>query len=176
MLMLIILALNYSVSMLVAPQYATFGPQTFCDRLTASPLEQPDCSNTPDLIKPCSELSDNPVTQRVCTPTILSTFINRITLNFPFFGVVFFWAQFFFLGKSISGTIILNPSLSLFIGLYLVVFVTSLFRSPKLDERQLDEDAEEAEEEGLLASTGRRFDASWQDITGGTGHNRRSPS
>jgi LMBR1 domain-containing protein 1 len=51
-------------------------------------------------------------------------------------------------------------------GLYLIVFVTSLLRSPKLDERQLDEDAEEAEEEGLLANTGRRFNASWQDITG----------
>lgn len=52
------------------------------------------------------------------------------------------------------------------IGLYLVVFVTSLFRSPRLDERQLDEDAEEAEEEGLLANTGRRFNVTWQDITG----------
>lgn len=30
----------------------------------------------------------------------------------------------------------------------------------------LDQDAEEAEEEGLLASTGRRFGATWQDITG----------
>ena len=31
---------------------------------------------------------------------------------------------------------------------------------------QLDQDAEEDEEEGLLASTGRRFGATWQDITG----------
>lgn len=30
----------------------------------------------------------------------------------------------------------------------------------------LDQDAEEEEEEGLLASTGRRFGATWQDITG----------
>lgn len=51
-------------------------------------------------------------------------------------------------------------------GIYIVVFVTSLFRTPKLDERQIDEDAEEAEEEGLLANTGRRFNATWQDITG----------
>ncbi|KAJ5902422.1 hypothetical protein N7495_002950 [Penicillium taxi] len=156
MLMLMILALNYSISMLVAPQYATFGPQSFCDRLTTSPLEQPDCSDTPELVKPCTELSDNPVAQLVCTPTIVSTFLNRTTINFPFFGVVFFWAQFFFLG------------------LYLIVFLTSLFRSPKLDERQLDEDAEEAEEEGLLANTGRRFNASWQDITGRTGRSGRS--
>lgn len=44
--------------------------------------------------------------------------------------------------------------------------MASLFRTPKLDERQIDEDAEEAEEEGLLASTGRRFNATWQDIRG----------
>ena len=30
----------------------------------------------------------------------------------------------------------------------------------------MDRDAEEEEEEGLLASTGRRFGATWQDITG----------
>ncbi|KAJ5752372.1 lysosomal cobalamin transporter [Penicillium odoratum] len=154
MLMLIILALNYSISMLVAPQYATFGPQTFCDRAPTTLLEQPDCSNHEDLIKPCSELADNTAAKTVCTPSVVSTFLNRITLNYPFFGVVFFWAQFFF------------------IGLYLVVFVTSLFRSPNLDERQLDEDAEEAEEEGLLANTGRRFNATWQDITGRADRNR----
>lgn len=35
-----------------------------------------------------------------------------------------------------------------------------------MDEFQADQDAEEDEEEGLLASTGRRFGATWQDITG----------
>ncbi|KAJ5092216.1 LMBR1-like membrane protein [Penicillium alfredii] len=156
MLMLIILALNYSISMVIAPQYATFGPQTFCDRASVSPLEQPDCLHSKELIKPCSEATDNSSAQRVCTPSVVSTFLNRVTLNYPFFGVVFFWAQFFFLG------------------LYLVVFVTSLFRSPALDERQIDEDAEEAEEEGLLANTGRRFNATWQDITGRAGRNGRA--
>lgn len=156
MLMLIILALNYSISMVVAPQYATFGPQTFCDRTPGSFIGQPDCSNNKELIKPCSELAENPAAQQVCTPSVVSTFLNRITLNYPFFGVVFFWAQFFFLG------------------LYLIVFVTSLLRSPQLDEAQLDEDAEEAEEEGLLANTGRRFNASWQDITGRAARSERS--
>lgn len=46
------------------------------------------------------------------------------------------------------------------------MFVVSLFRVPKLDEYQAEQDAEEEEEEGLLASTGRRFGATWQDITG----------
>lgn len=51
-------------------------------------------------------------------------------------------------------------------GVYFIVFVTTLFRAPKLDERQLDDDLEAEEEEGLLASTGRRFNATWQDIIG----------
>lgn len=32
----------------------------------------------------------------------------------------------------------------------------------------MDADLEEQEEEGLLASTGRRFNATWRDITGRT--------
>jgi LMBR1 domain-containing protein 1 len=102
MLMLTILALNYSVSMVVAPQYATFGPQTFCDRAPGPDGEQPDCSNDKDLIKPCSELEDNDAAKRVCTPSVASTILNRVTMNFPFFGIIFFWAQFIFLGKLYS--------------------------------------------------------------------------
>jgi LMBR1 domain-containing protein 1 len=99
MLMLIILALNYSISMVVAPQYTTFGPQTFCDRTPGPHLDQPDCSNNIHMIKSCSELADKPAAQQVCTPSIVSTFLNRVTLNFPFFGIMFFWAQFLFLGR-----------------------------------------------------------------------------
>ena len=148
LLTLITLGINYSVAMVVAPQYATFGPQTYCDLTTNSLDEQPDCSMHPDLVKRCSELATNPAAQNVCTPSVLSTFINRVTINFPFFGAVLFWAQFAFLG------------------VYLVVFVTTLFRTPHLDQDEVDRDLEEEEEEGLLASTGRRFNATWQDITG----------
>jgi len=74
--------------------------------------------------------------------------LNRVTVNFPFFGAVDFWAQFAFLA------------------VFLIVFVTALFRTPKLNLSDLDEDAEADEEEGLLASTGRRFGATWGDITG----------
>lgn len=148
MLNLIVLAINYSVAMVVAPQYATFGPQTFCDRKPRHGGEQPDCTNHKSAIKPCTETTDSPWAKDVCTPSVLSTFINRVTINFPFFGVVLFWAQFAFLG------------------VYLIVFLTTLFRVPKLDQEQIDRDLEEEEEEGLLASTGRRFNATWQDITG----------
>jgi LMBR1 domain-containing protein 1 len=144
MLTLIVLAINYSVAMVVAPQYATFGPQTYCD----PPSGFDSCETDHSWIKPCSELAKNPNAKEVCTPSVISTFINRVTINFPFFGVVLFWGQFAFLG------------------VYLVVFVTTLFRIPQLDQDQIDRDLEEEEEEGLLASTGRRFGATWQDITG----------
>ena len=100
MLMLITLALNYGIPIVVAPQYATFGSQTYCDRARSSPLGQPDCTDSKELIKPCSELAKNPFAQRVCTPSVVSTFLNRVTLNFPFFGAFFFWGQFIFLGKT----------------------------------------------------------------------------
>lgn len=148
MLTLIILAINYSIAMIIAPQYAIYGAQTFCTNPTRFPGDQPDCSNHPELIKTCSELSSGEGAEKVCTPTVVSTFLNRVTVNFPFFGALAFWAQFVFLA------------------IFLIVFVTALFRTPKLDLSELDEDAEADEEEGLLATTGRRFGATWQDIRG----------
>ena len=156
LLNLIVLAINYSVAMMVAPQYATFGPQTFCDREPRHPGEQPSCKEHKAEIKPCSETATNHYAKDVCTPTVLSTFINRVSINFPFFGVVLFWAQFAFLA------------------VYLIVFLTTLFKTPKLDQEQIDRDLEEEEEEGLLASTGRRFNATWQDITGRVSHAGRN--
>ncbi|CRG92199.1 putative lysosomal cobalamin transporter [Talaromyces islandicus] len=144
MLTMITLALNYSIAMIVAPQYATFGPQTFCDKPASHSTAQPDCSQDKDLIKACSETADNPAAKEICTPSVVSTFLNRVTLNFPFFGVVFFWAQFVFLG------------------LYLIFSVIALVRTPKLNERQIDEDAEEAEEERLLATSARPVNVDWQ--------------
>ncbi|KAI9842273.1 MAG: hypothetical protein M1837_007342 [Sclerophora amabilis] len=151
MLTLIVLAINYALAIIVAPQYSMYGPQTFCTNPPRHPGEQPDCTNRRDLVKACSERDESPSAKLVCTETVVSTFLNRVTLNFPFFGIVDFWAQFFFLA------------------VFLIVFITSLIRTPKFDENQLDEDAEEDEEEGLLASTGRRFGATWQDITGRAG-------
>lgn len=148
MLTLMMLAINYSLAMIVAPQYAIYGPQTFCSNPPNSPDVQPDCSKHPELIKPCTELSEDIASKNVCTPSVVSTFLNRVTVNFPVFGALAFWAQFAFLA------------------VFLVVFVTALFRTPKLNMNELDADAEADEEEGLLASTGRRFGATWSDITG----------
>ncbi len=154
MLALIILAINYAIAMIVAPQYAIYGTQTFCVNPPRHPGEQPDCREHLDMVRPCSE-TDN-AAGGVCTPTVMSTFLNRVTLNWPVFGAIDFWAQFAFLA------------------VFLTVFITALFRTPRLNLALIDEEAEEDEEEGLLASSGRRFGAAWQDITGrarGKGHN-----
>lgn len=187
MLTLIALAINYALMMMLAPQYAHYGPQTFCDRDLDYPTAQPNCTESRNNIRSCREGSTSKAAKNVCTPSVASTFIDSITLNFSFFGVVTFWAQFFFLGMYYTTLSLFLPSrstqfslhrlqigLSLqwtdgsfsFLAIYLVVFTTSLFRTPKLDQYMLDQDAEEEEEEGLLASTGRRFGATWQDITG----------
>ncbi|KAK5080048.1 hypothetical protein LTR70_008972 [Exophiala xenobiotica] len=148
LLTLMTLAINYVIAMMVAPQYSTFGPQTFCDLPPRHPGEQPDCSNHTKKIVPCTELAENASASLVCTPSVASTFLNRIMVNFPFFGVVDFWAQFAFLG------------------IFLIAFVLLLFRTPKLSEGDTDSDIIEEEEEGLIASTGRRLGANWEDITG----------
>ncbi|KAK1022429.1 hypothetical protein LTR33_018248 [Friedmanniomyces endolithicus] len=148
LLTLMALALNYSLAMIAAPQYATFGSQTFCDRPSHHPDQQPNCTEHHSRIRACSERAENPVAIMVCTPSVGSTFLNRIMVNFPFLGVFNFFAQFAFLG------------------IFLIVFVVMLFRVPQLDEAAEDDDDREAEEEGLLASTGRRFGATWQDLTG----------
>ncbi|KAK3341329.1 putative lysosomal cobalamin transporter [Lasiosphaeria hispida] len=148
MLALIILAINYAIAMVVAPQYAIYGTQTFCVNAPSSPGEQPNCTEHRDMVRPCSEAFRDPIAKDICTPTVMSTFLNRVTLNWPVFGAIDFWAQFAFLA------------------VFLTVFITSLFRTPRLNLSELDEEAEADEEEGLLASTGRRFGATWQDITG----------
>lgn len=98
LLTLITLALNYAMAMIVAPQYAHYGPQTFCDRPLRHPDDQPDCTNHTRAIKPCSEVSTSQAAINVCTPSVVSTFLDRITVNFSFFGAVDFWAQIGFLG------------------------------------------------------------------------------
>jgi len=147
-LTLIVLAINYSVSEMILPQYSIYGPQTYCDLPPHHPGGQPNCTDHREKIRPCTELAENAAAHGVCTPSVVSTFLNRVNLNFPFFGAVAFWAQFAFLS------------------VYLITAITALIRTPSLDTDTLDEAFEEAEEEGLLASTGRRFNATWQDITG----------
>lgn len=148
LLTLITLALDYSLAMVLAPQYATFGAQTFCDLPSHHPDQQPDCSGHRNAVRPCTERSDSPVAMMVCTPSVVSTFLNSITVNFPVLGAIDFWGQW------------------AFAGVFVLVFVVMLFRVPRLDGEEGEGEEEGEEEEGLLGSTGRRFGATWQDITG----------
>ncbi len=99
MLTLMALAINYSMAMIVAPQYAHYGPQTFCDRPLRHPDDQPDCTNHTRAIKPCSEISESQAAANVCTASVVSTFLDSISINFSFFGAVDFWAQIAFFGE-----------------------------------------------------------------------------
>ena len=129
-LMLAVLALNYSLTMIVAPQYAHYGTQTFCNHTIGDFGEVRDCTSFPDLIVPCSGALD---AEEVCTPAVVSTFIDRITLAFPFFGEVAFWAQFAFLG------------------VWVLAGIAGVLRRPRLDETGgISEDEEEEERTGLL--------------------------
>ena len=102
LLALMVLAINYAVTNFIAPQYSIFGPQTYCDMDQGPSLTANDtrlsCSDHPDRLRPCSEAVNSKSARDVCTPSVMSTFINRINVNFPFFGLVSFWAQFAFLG------------------------------------------------------------------------------
>ena len=102
LLALIILAINYALAVIVAPQYAHYGPQTFCDRPLRYPDAQPDCSNHHGAIKPCSEVETSQAAANVCTASVGSVFLDRITVNFSFFGAIDFWAQIVFFGKQID--------------------------------------------------------------------------
>ncbi|OTA06793.1 LMBR1 domain protein [Trichoderma parareesei] len=156
MLLLITLAINYAVAMFVAPQYSFYGTQTFCTNEPAYPGAQPDCRNHPDLIVPCSDALKYRNAKDVCTPSMMSTLLNRITITWPLFGVLDFWAQY------------------VFMGIFLVVFVSALVRTPKVDLAEMDEFAEADEEESLLASTSRRMGATWQDVRGQPGRDSRN--
>jgi len=125
--MLAVLALNYSLTMVVAPQYAHYGSQRYCNHTIGDFGEVRDCSSHPDLIFPCT--SSN-AADEVCTPAVVSTFIDRITLAFPFFGEVAFWGQF------------------AFIGVWILAGIAGSLSRPKLDETQAED--EDDERTGLL--------------------------
>ncbi|TPX30179.1 hypothetical protein SmJEL517_g06197 [Synchytrium microbalum] len=85
LLMLSVLPLNY-FTLVVAPGYASFGSQKFCNATIT-------CLNNPELIVPCS--IDSP--SELCTPTVVSTLLGLITYSNPFFGTVYYIAQWVFL-------------------------------------------------------------------------------
>ncbi|CAG8614273.1 11137_t:CDS:2 [Funneliformis mosseae] len=127
--MLSLLALNYTLTMVVTPQYAQFGSQIYCNHTVN---EVRNCTDYPQLIIPC----DVTAPADICTPTVISTFIHRITVNTPFFGVIFYHAHWVFLGVTLLG------------------FIYAMIKSPSdrlYDD--LDDEMDEEEEGFLMANS-----------------------
>ena len=72
----------------------------------------------------------------ICTPTIASTLIDRITVNTPFFGIVFYYSQW------------------AFVVIFVLGFIVALFRQPR-DNADVDSEDVEQEEQGLLERNAR---------------------
>ncbi|KAL0073484.1 hypothetical protein J3Q64DRAFT_1775937 [Phycomyces blakesleeanus] len=90
LLLLSLLALNYTITTVVAPEYAHFGSQVYCNHTVAGLR---DCSDRLDLILACDITGPTDI----CTPTISSTLVDRIIINTPFLGMIFYYSQWAFL-------------------------------------------------------------------------------
>ncbi|EPZ34986.1 hypothetical protein O9G_005594 [Rozella allomycis CSF55] len=66
----------------LTPQYTTFGSQRFCNSTLS-------CVEHPENLIPCSLTSPS----EVCTPTTISTIINRVQVNRPIFGIIMIFSQ-----------------------------------------------------------------------------------
>ncbi|PHH52300.1 putative lysosomal cobalamin transporter [Ceratocystis fimbriata CBS 114723] len=148
MLAMIILAINYSLVTTIAPQYSLYGTQTVCTASSVNPL---GCLGRPELVVKCSSiLQISGHAAHICTPSVMSTFVHRITSTWRLFGVIDLWAQFAFL--------------FVFLLTLIIVFV----RAPKLNITEIDEDAEHDEEERLLARSTptEAYGGTWHNISG----------
>lgn len=94
MMAMVVLAINYTAVAMIAPHYASFGSQTYCDRAPTLPGLPPDCSAHPEAVMACSETSKNGYVRVACTPSVSSSIINQTTIRFPVLGVLIFWSHF----------------------------------------------------------------------------------
>ncbi|KAF7726822.1 hypothetical protein EC973_008423 [Apophysomyces ossiformis] len=116
-----LLALNYSMISVIAPGYSHFGNQVYCNYTEGG---RRDCTDHGDLIVPCDIYGPTDI----CTPTVSSTLIDRMTIQVPFFGWFFYYGQWVFIGTFILG------------------FLLALFK-PLLSHGQGQEEEEEGEEQ-----------------------------
>ncbi|KAH8553958.1 putative lysosomal cobalamin transporter [Umbelopsis sp. PMI_123] len=131
LLTLSLLALNYTLTAIVAPGYSHFGSQVYCN----STMDQMrNCSGKPQLIVPCDIYGPTDI----CTPTIISTLIDRIVVNTPFFGMFYYYSQWAFLTIFILG------------------FIVALIRGPRNNVDAETDDAINADEEQALLDEARR--------------------
>ncbi|ORZ09214.1 hypothetical protein BCR42DRAFT_423975 [Absidia repens] len=128
LLTLSLLALNYTVTTTVAPGYAHFGSQVYCNFTIG---DQRDCSDRNEYIIPC----DLNAPTDICTPTTSSLLIDRVLVDTPFLGLVFYYCQW------------------VFIGMFLIGCIVAIFRRPRSNvDGDDDEYVEDEEQQGLLSS------------------------
>ncbi|CCU78177.1 lmbr1 domain containing 1 [Blumeria hordei DH14] len=148
MLTLIVLAIDYSFFMIMAPQYSRYGTQTFCDNTSDDYKSKSDCSNNPELIKSCSQLPPDHVSGNACTASVMSSMLNQLTINFPFLGAFQFWSQ------------------SIFLAVSLVAIFIAILLGSKINLRKFEDIAEADEDERLLALNGPRYGTIWHGERG----------
>jgi LMBR1 domain-containing protein 1 len=102
---------TYSITSSLAPGYTHFGSQVYCNHTEGGVR---DCSFETDKIFPCDIWAPT----EICTPTVTSTLIDRIILNTPTFGFIFYYSQWLFLVTFILG------------------FFINMFKSPQNEEEQ----------------------------------------
>ncbi|KAI9253609.1 hypothetical protein BY458DRAFT_521705 [Sporodiniella umbellata] len=115
-----LLAFVYTFTSTLAPGYTHFGSQVYCNYLEG---EERDCTGREEEIIPCDIYGP----ADICTPTTTSVLLDRISLNTPLFGWVYYYSQWAFLVTFVFG------------------FLVALFKSPQEWVHQ-----EDSEEQGLL--------------------------
>ncbi|KAI8093137.1 uncharacterized protein BX664DRAFT_329013 [Halteromyces radiatus] len=128
LLTLSLLALNYTVTTTVAPGYAHFGSQVYCNYTIG---DKRDCSDRNEYIIPC----DLKAPTEICTPTTSSILIDRVLVDTPFLGFIFYWCQWAFLGMFLIGSVV------------------AIFWRPRNNVGSGDDDyLDDEEQQGLLSS------------------------
>ncbi|KAI5289530.1 hypothetical protein KEM54_003709 [Ascosphaera aggregata] len=147
LLALIGLAFNYALPMAIAPQYATYGSQKFCNHPSSLTGMLSDChKGRENYIELCSHHNEKSLARGVCMPSVSSTFLTAMVTRFPFFGNFNMYAQLVFLT------------------IYMTSFLIMILKRPQFGVNQLDEDAEEDEEESLLAHHGDPVGRTWNRL------------
>lgn len=106
------LALNYALPVIIAPQYATFGSQRYCDHSSSASGRLSECANgLESFVKLCFEHDTKPLGKGVCTPSVSSSLLADVSAMFPVFGILNTSAQVAFLGTYTHIPVIIDVSL-----------------------------------------------------------------
>ncbi|CAO3609990.1 unnamed protein product [Cunninghamella blakesleeana] len=127
LLTLSLLALNYTVTTTVAPGYAHFGSQVYCNYTIG---DKRDCFQRPEYILPCTLKAPT----EICTPTTSSVLIDRMLIDTPALGLILYYSQWVFLGVMIIGCMV------------------AFCLKPSQHDGDTEEDVDDEEQQGLLST------------------------